>query len=402
MVEAFHRKGKEMEALDDSMIVDLYLQRDEDAIKYTAEKYGSRLRALAYSVTKDRRIAEECENDMYLEAWNSIPPNEPRDYLYAFLARIIRHITLNCCRSDSRLKRSAYISELSEELAHACLIAYGGDDGESLDIREAVSHEESDIVHGCLSLIDEDHLTGMEEGHLVDHLAAYAACGTGDEDDLVAELVGDSIHINIYPVAREEVFDLHLMELVVLEVGILVEVLYLGHHLDLDIAGDEVVDELLTGAEVVGLPGADDEARDILHAHGVDEVFVVDEDGLTHEVLAFHLDVGGDEALDDIFLAHVIAYALGYGDASMACAIDEDAVGLLREAEGVEKSLDDDSLEPEEQGAYEEDIDEGLDADGHAEGVGEDGEDDVGDGDTYEVGKEDAGEVNEAGVAYDA
>ncbi|MBQ9557598.1 MAG: RNA polymerase sigma factor [Clostridia bacterium] len=103
--------------MDDSMIVDLYLQRDEDAIKYTAEKYGSRLRALAYSVTKDRRIAEECENDTYLEAWNSIPPNEPRDYLYAFLARIIRHITLNCCRSDSRLKRSAYISELSEELA---------------------------------------------------------------------------------------------------------------------------------------------------------------------------------------------------------------------------------------------------------------------------------------------
>ena len=291
---------------------------------------------------------------------------------------------------------------LGEELIHAGLVADGGDDGEGLDIGEAVGHHQSDIVHRGLGLIDEDHLTGMEEGDLVDHLATDRACSTGDEDDLVAELVGDGIHIDVDPVARKEVFDLDLMELVVLEVGILIEVLYLGHHLDLDIAGDEVVDELLTGAEVVGLPGADDEARDILHAHGVDEVFVVDEDGLAHEVLALHLDIGGDEALDDIFLAYVIADALGYGDASMACAIDEDAVGLLGEAEGIKEGLDDDSLEPEEEGAYEEDIDEGLDTDDGSQSMGEDDEGEPSECYTHEVGKEDTGEVNEAGVAYDA
>ena len=108
--------------MDDSRIVDLYLQRDEDAIKLTAEKYGSRLRSLAFRVANDERVAEECENDTYLQAWNSIPPHEPRDYLYAFLARIIRHIALNRCRSDNRLKRSAYIFELSNELEQ-CLPA---------------------------------------------------------------------------------------------------------------------------------------------------------------------------------------------------------------------------------------------------------------------------------------
>ncbi len=235
---------------------------------------------------------------------------------------------------------------VGEELVHAGLIADGGDDGVGLDIGEAVCHEEAYIVHGCFGLVDEDHLAGMEMGYLADHLAAYAAGGAGDEDDLVAELVGDGIHIDVYPVAGEEVLDLDFMELVVLEVGILVEVLYLGHHLDLDVVGDEVVDELLTGAEMVGLPGADDEARDILHAHGVDEVFVVDEDGFTHEVLALHLDIGGDEALDDVFLAYIVADALGYGDAAMARAVDEDTVGLLSEAEGVEEGLDDDALEP--------------------------------------------------------
>ena len=46
-----------------------------------------------------------------------IPPHQPKDYLYVFLARIIRNISLNCCRSRDALKRKAFICELSDELA---------------------------------------------------------------------------------------------------------------------------------------------------------------------------------------------------------------------------------------------------------------------------------------------
>ena len=102
--------------MDDDQIVDLYLRRDEDAIRNTTEKYGSRLRALAHGIVCDRQTAEECESDTYMEAWNTIPPHEPRSYFYAFLARIVRHISLNCCRDRSRLKRSAFICELSAEM----------------------------------------------------------------------------------------------------------------------------------------------------------------------------------------------------------------------------------------------------------------------------------------------
>ena len=102
--------------MEDERIVELYLLRDEAAIRQTAEKYGRRLNALSYGIVRERECAEECENDTYLEAWNRIPPHEPRSYLYAFLARITRHISLNCCRDRSRLKRSAFLCELSEEL----------------------------------------------------------------------------------------------------------------------------------------------------------------------------------------------------------------------------------------------------------------------------------------------
>ena len=102
--------------MTDGEIVELYLARDEDALRHTAEKYGARLRALAYGILEDMPAAEECENDVYLAAWDSIPPHEPRDYLFAYLARIARHISLDRCRLRAREKRSAYLEELTGEL----------------------------------------------------------------------------------------------------------------------------------------------------------------------------------------------------------------------------------------------------------------------------------------------
>lgn len=102
--------------MDDKRIVDLYLHRDEAAIAQTSRKYGSQLRSLAYGIVEDQNTAEECENDTYMKAWSSIPPHEPKEYLFAFLARITRHIALNFCRERGRLKRSAFICELSAEM----------------------------------------------------------------------------------------------------------------------------------------------------------------------------------------------------------------------------------------------------------------------------------------------
>ena len=102
--------------MDDQRIVELYLLRDEAAIEHTKEKYGNRLRSLSYGIVADSQTAEECENDTYMKIWNTVPPHEPRTYLYPFLARIIRHISLNCCRSRNSLKRSAFVCELTSEM----------------------------------------------------------------------------------------------------------------------------------------------------------------------------------------------------------------------------------------------------------------------------------------------
>ncbi len=126
--------------MEDREIVELYWKRDEAAIEQSAKKYGRRLRTLSHGIVADMETAKECENDTYMEAWQSIPPHEPGKYLYAFLARITRHISLDRCRERSRLKRSAFICELSAEMEQ-CIPA--PDDTEcrmdSIVLREAIN-----------------------------------------------------------------------------------------------------------------------------------------------------------------------------------------------------------------------------------------------------------------------
>ena len=135
--------------MTDDQIVDLYLSRKEAAIRETKEKYGCRLYALAHGIVKDMQTAEECENDTYLSAWNSIPPHEPRNYLYAFLARITRHIALNICRKRHQLKRDALICELSAEMEQ-CLPSPS--DGECMADDLALS----EAINGFLAKLNEE------------------------------------------------------------------------------------------------------------------------------------------------------------------------------------------------------------------------------------------------------
>ena len=130
--------------MEDEKIVQMYLDRDESAVRFSAEKYGSRLRALSLGITSDFQTSEECENDTYLQAWNRIPPNEPRTFLYAFLARIARHISIDRCRERASLKRDGYIVELSEEM-EMCLPA--SEDVESRIAEEELGKSISNYLH---------------------------------------------------------------------------------------------------------------------------------------------------------------------------------------------------------------------------------------------------------------
>ena len=100
--------------MDDNDIVDLFLKRDEMAIRAVTMKYGSKLNRIAQNILDNKEDAKECQNDTYLDAWRLIPPNEPRKYLFSFLGKIIRNKALNYCKSKNTLKRKATIVEFSK------------------------------------------------------------------------------------------------------------------------------------------------------------------------------------------------------------------------------------------------------------------------------------------------
>lgn len=59
--------------MDDSQIVALYWQRDEQAIVETDAKYGSYCMKISQNILSDRADSEENVNDAYLHAWEAMP-----------------------------------------------------------------------------------------------------------------------------------------------------------------------------------------------------------------------------------------------------------------------------------------------------------------------------------------
>ena len=102
--------------MEDSRILELYWQRDEQAIEETAQKYAERLRWIAGNILQDPETVKECENDTYLAAWNSIPPHRPDKYLFAYLAKIMRNCALDRWAKQTTQKRNAQIVELTAEM----------------------------------------------------------------------------------------------------------------------------------------------------------------------------------------------------------------------------------------------------------------------------------------------
>ena len=63
--------------MDDKEIIDLFLSRNERAIKETDNRYGVFSRNLSYQILNSHEDAEECVNDSYLKLWETIPPTVP-------------------------------------------------------------------------------------------------------------------------------------------------------------------------------------------------------------------------------------------------------------------------------------------------------------------------------------
>ncbi|MBQ8281655.1 MAG: RNA polymerase sigma factor [Lachnospiraceae bacterium] len=97
--------------MDDKQILELYNERSETAISETAEKYGKYCHYIAYNILYNMQDSEECVNDTYLKAWQTIPPQYPSK-LSTYLGKITRNLALNRYKYYNRQKRGEGQTEL--------------------------------------------------------------------------------------------------------------------------------------------------------------------------------------------------------------------------------------------------------------------------------------------------
>ena len=100
--------------MDDKRIIELFLARDEEAIKKTQEKYGALCRSIAANILARSEDVEECVNDVLLSLWNAIPPDEPKD-LKAYIARSVRNRARDISREANAWKRGGRVQIVGDE-----------------------------------------------------------------------------------------------------------------------------------------------------------------------------------------------------------------------------------------------------------------------------------------------
>ncbi|MGM9601932.1 MAG: RNA polymerase sigma factor [Faecousia sp.] len=122
--------------MEDSMIVELYWQRSEQAICETQKKYDGYCFSIAHNILPSREDAAECVNDTYLAAWNAMPPNRP-GILSAFLGKLTRRLSIDRWRKLSAAKRGGGTITLALEELEQC-VSGGADPAVEVERKELV------------------------------------------------------------------------------------------------------------------------------------------------------------------------------------------------------------------------------------------------------------------------
>ena len=134
--------------MDDAKIVELYWARSDAALTETAKKFGPYCHTIAYNVLENVEDSEECVNDTYMRAWNSMPDKRPAA-LAPYLGRITRNLALNRIIEKNTLKRGGGEVTLAlDELDECTASSY------SLE-REVESREIAAAMNRFLSKLPE-------------------------------------------------------------------------------------------------------------------------------------------------------------------------------------------------------------------------------------------------------
>ena len=101
--------------IDDERIIEMFFKRDQQAIRELDIKYGKICHTLSCNIVNSRSDAEECVNDAYLGAWNTIPPARPNPLL-SYIVKIVRNISIKIYWRKEAAKRNSIYKIAMQEI----------------------------------------------------------------------------------------------------------------------------------------------------------------------------------------------------------------------------------------------------------------------------------------------
>lgn len=107
--------------MKDEKIIELFFERNENAVSQATDKYGTCCQSLARSILRNEEDAKECLSDVSHKLWSSIPPTRPQS-LKAYMLKLTRNRAIDMYDIKNAAKRGngetvACFDELSECLA---------------------------------------------------------------------------------------------------------------------------------------------------------------------------------------------------------------------------------------------------------------------------------------------
>ena len=143
--------------MEDSKIIELFYERSENAIIELGRKYGDTCKNIAVNILKNEPDAEECVNDTYLGAWNTIPPKRP-DQLRSYICRITRNLAIKKYHKNTAEKRNSYYDVALDELE---------------DCLASPSTVENELDANRLAELFDDFLDGLDKENRVMFVRRY-------------------------------------------------------------------------------------------------------------------------------------------------------------------------------------------------------------------------------------
>lgn len=153
----------------DEQIIEMYWQREANAIQETDKKYGHLLLSVAHNILHDSLDCEECKNDTYLGVWNAIPPARPTAFP-AFIVQIMRRIAINRYKETMRKKRIP--SELTISIEDVENMVHSGSSVEEAYAAEEVGKIIDDYVR---TLTDRQRYIFIDRYYLSESVVTIAS-----------------------------------------------------------------------------------------------------------------------------------------------------------------------------------------------------------------------------------